>query len=395
MKIVIAGAGIGGLAAGLALARAGCDVEIYEQASEISEVGAGLQISPNGMRVLEALDVTGALEPYIFEPEAISLRMGLTGREIFFLPMKGYAQGRWGARFVQVHRADLHEVLRAACIAAKVAIRTNAKATGYVRERGGASLYLEDGTRAFGDVLVGADGIHSVIRAQLASPDRARFTGNMAWRCLVPAEVLGADAPPAEGCIWAGPEKHAVTTRVRGGDLVNFVGIVEQDAWREEGWSVEGSRTEALRDFEGWVPQVRRVLASASTLNRWALFDRPALTSWTDGPVTLVGDAAHPMLPSMAQGAVQALEDAWVLAECLKDTSDKLAGLSRYAVLRRGRTARVQKRSADNLRLFHKSGLSQIAAYSPIWMAARLSPALIHQRQDWIYGHDATRLPPE
>lgn len=388
MKAVIAGAGIGGLAAGLALGRKGIEVEIFEQAAELKEVGAGIQISPNGMRALEALGVTDALEASIFEPEAISMRMGQSGRKIFSLPMKDYAVRRWGARFCQVHRADLQEVLRVACLATGVTIRTGAKATGYVRERGGASLYLEDGSRAFGDVVVGADGLHSVLRAQIAGPDRARFTGNMAWRCTVAVDALGDNVPPPEGCIWAGAGKHAVTTRVRAGDLVNFVGIVEQSSWRDEGWSLEGSREAALAHFDGWVPEVRGVLKAAKTINRWALFDRPSLATWNDGPVTLLGDAAHPMLPSMAQGAVQALEDACVLAECLAAERETFDALARYDLLRRDRTARIQRRSAENLRLFHKSGLGQLLSCGPIWIAARLSPAIIHGRQDWIYNYD-------
>ncbi|MCY4178841.1 MAG: FAD-dependent monooxygenase, partial [Litoreibacter sp.] len=367
MKAAIAGAGIGGLAAGLALARAGLEVEICEQAPVISEVGAGIQISPNGMRALDSLGVTDALEATLFEPEAISMRIGQTGRLIFSLPMKGYAERRWGARFCQVHRADLQEVLRAACIEAGVVIRTGAKITGYVRERGGASFYVEDGARVFGDILIGADGLHSVTRAQVAGPDRARFTGNMAWRCVMPLELLGEDAPPPEGCIWAGPGRHAVTTRIRGGNLVNFVGIVEQEERKEEGWSIEGSREAAVQDFAGWVPQVQRILAHAEPINRWALFDRPALSTWSDGPVTLLGDAAHPMLPSMAQGAVQGLEDAVILAACLCESDDKLSALAKYETVRRDRTARVQRRSAENLRLFHKSGLSQLSSYLPIW----------------------------
>lgn len=390
MKAVIVGAGIGGLAAGLALVRAGWEVELLEQAPVIAEVGAGLQISPNGVRALQSLGVMDALAPSVFEPETISMAMGRSGRKIFSLPMKSYAQARWGAPFLQVHRADLQDALKTRLAAqANATIRTNAKATGYVRERGGASVYLERGARVFGNLVVGADGLHSVIRAQLAGADRARFTGNVAWRCTVPAEALGADAPPPSGCIWAGAGKHAVTTRIRGGDMVNFVGIVEQTDWQEESWSTTGTTAQALADFDGWVPQVTSVIEAAPTLNRWALFDRPALATWSDGPVTLLGDAAHPMLPSMAQGAVQALEDAVVLGGCLQAEADKLAALQRYFDLRIGRVTRVQRRSADNLALFHKAGgVSQFASYAPIWLASRLQPSLIHHRQDWIYGYD-------
>ena len=392
MKAVIAGAGIGGLAAGLALARAGWEVDILEQASDIAEVGAGLQISPNGCRALQHLGVMEALEPAVFEPESIQLRMGRSGRQIFELPMKGYAEGRWGARYLQLHRADLQSALKAAAEAhAGVEIRTDARVTGYVRERGGAAVYQEGGARSFGDLVIGADGLRSAIRQQMLGPDRPRFTGNLAWRGTVPVDHFEDDAPPRGGCIWAGDGRHAVTTRIRGGDMVNFVGIVEQDSWTEEGWSIAGSQKDALRDFEGWAPEVTGVLSRCRTLHKWALFDRKPLSSWSDGPVTLLGDAAHPMVPSMAQGAVQALEDAVVLAGCLKEAAIEPA-LARYFELRRARTAQVQKRSMENLRLFHKSGLSKLISYAPIWAAARLRPALIQGRQDWIYGYDPTAL---
>lgn len=391
-KAVIVGAGIGGLAAGLALSRAGWDVEVLEQAAVISEVGAGLQISPNGVRALQALGVMDVLQPSLFEPESISLSMGISGRRVFDLPMKGYAQGRWGSPFFQVHRADLQDALKTQLgKEAGLVIRTNAKATGYVRERGGASVYLERGERVFGDVVIGADGLHSVIREQITGPDRARFTGNVAWRAVVPLADLGTAAPPPSGCVWAGDRKHAVTTRIRGGSLVNFVGVVEQADWQEESWSRTGDRADALRDFAGWVPHITAVIEAAPALNRWALFDRPALATWSDGPVTLLGDAAHPMLPSMAQGAVQALEDAVILAGCLVAETDLLAALQRYYAVRIDRVSRIQRRSADNLALFHKSGwANKIAAYAPIWAAGKLSPALIHARQDWIYGYDPT-----
>ncbi|KAG1649429.1 3-hydroxybenzoate 6-hydroxylase 1 [Nymphon striatum] len=266
-------------------------------------------------------------------------------------------------------------------------MRTNAKVTGYVRERGGASVYLERGDRVFGNVVVGADGVRSEIRNQMCGSDRARFTGNVAWRSVVPVDALGDDAPPPFGVIWAGRGKHAVTTRVKGGSHVNFVGIVEQDDWTEEGWSIPGSIEDALTDFGDWQPCLKSVLEASGGLFRWALYSRPALATWCDGPVTLLGDAAHPMLPSMAQGAVMALEDAVVLAEMLQSEENHELALQAYEKRRKPRTTRVQQRSAMNAHMFHRhTTIGQIATYAPMAIASRMSAATIHRQQDWIYS---------
>ncbi len=389
MKAVIIGGGIGGLAAGLALRRIGWEAVVLERAIHLSEVGAGVQISPNGVRALEWLGVIDRLRDALFEPEAISLRIGRTGRTVFRLPMKGYAQNRWGAPFYQVHRADLHTALADALRDAGGLIRTGSEVTGYVREHNGASAYIADrDQRNFGDILIGADGIKSVIRAQMLGADRARFTGNTAWRILAPLDALDRPPPP-EGVIWAGRGRHAVTTRIKGGTVVNFVGIVEQSDWREEGWTIPGEQAQALQDFAGWRPELLEIIRSDPAPSRWALFDRPPLATWLDGPVALLGDAAHPMLPSMAQGAVQALEDAVVLARCLEDMAPDQA-LKAYFETRKPRVTQIQARSRDNLEMFHKSGLSKLFTYAPIWAAARLVPDMIHKQQDWIYGADVT-----
>ncbi len=393
-KAVIVGGGIGGLASALALALRGWQVEVLEQAAELAEVGAGLQISPNGMRVLDALGVTPLIEDTLFEPTSIELRLGQpafgkSGRQVFTLPMKGYAKARWGARFIQIHRADLHAALlkRLGQIAGPV-IKTGRQVTGFVQEKGGASVYLEGAERVHGDLVVGADGIHSAIRAKMLGPDRARFTGNVAWRCVVPIAALDEDLLPPGGCIWAGDGKHAVTTRIRGGEALNFVGVVEQDTWQEEGWSLPGSRAELAKDFAGWDDALLQIIAAAEQPFRWALHDRAPLSTWVDGAVVLLGDAAHPMLPSMAQGAVQALEDAVVLAQ----VASTGLGLKAYEALRKPRTSAIQKRSAQNLRLFHRAGMSQMPLFfGPLWTASKLAPNWLNSRQDWIYAHDATQ----
>ena len=394
MKALIVGGGIGGLAAAIAIAQRGHDVTVLEQAPKLIEVGAGLQISPNGWRVLEALGVTPMLRDTLFEPERVEMRMGVSGRKVFSLQMRGYAARRWGAPYIHIHRADLVDVLAQRLHRlAPDAIRTGAVVTGYAQDHTGVTLTLMDGATCSGDVAVGADGLHSVLRTQMLGPDAPRYTGNVAWRAVVPIDALGAHAPPPGACIWAGDGRHAVTTRLRAGAMANFVGMVEAPNPAPEGWHVEGNKADAIADFEGWNPVVATLIEQAETLNRWALFDRAPLSTWHDGRVVLLGDAAHPMLPSMAQGAVQALEDAWILGALLDYKDTPAAAFSHYFDLRIARTARVQKGSAANVRLFHKgSTLGKTAIYGPMAIASRLLPTMIHARQDWVYGYDVTTL---
>lgn len=384
---------MGGVAAALALNRAGWDVEVLEQADDLTEVGAGIQLSPNGVRVLEALDVMPALDALVYEPEILSLRRGSSGREIFSIPIRQIAERRWGARYLQVHRADMLAALQVT-LESRVpkAFRLNAKATGYSQTESTATVHLADGSSLDADLVVGADGIHSAIRAQMTGPDKPRYTGNFAWRSVVPMDKLGGLVPPKGGCVWAGEGKHVVTTRLRAGTLANFVGVVEQPDRTGESWSAEGSREQALKDFSGWHPIVRGLIENSENMFRWGLFDRPALRKWSDGRVVLLGDAAHAMLPSMAQGAVQAFEDAFVLARCLPDDRNVAAGCRAYFEARIARATRIQARSARNLSMFHRRGaVAQVGTFGPMWLAGRLAPGALLAPLDWIYGHDVTR----
>lgn len=391
MKALIVGGGIGGLATAIAMAQRGHDVTVLEQAPALTEIGAGLQIAPNGWRVLEALGVTGLIRDTLFEPEQIEMRMGVSGRRIFDLQMRGYAERRWGAPYIHIHRADLVDALAARLrTLAPNAIRTGMSVTGYAQDSEGAILYLDDGSELTGDVAIGADGLHSVLRTQMLGPDAPRYTGNVAWRAVVPIEVLGNHVPPPGACIWAGDKRHAVTTRLRAGTMANFVGMVETPEPSPEGWRVEGQKADAQAAFAGWNPVVTTLIDRAETLNRWALFDRAALSKWHEGRVVLLGDAAHPMLPSMAQGAVQALEDAWILAALLDEHTAPAQAFELFYDLRIARTTRVQKGSAANARLFHQGSLlGRAAIYGPMAIGARVLPNIIQARQDWVYGYDA------
>lgn len=393
MKILIAGGGIGGVTAALALLKHGFDVEVLEQAAGLSEVGAGIQISPNGARVLHALDLLAQVEQIAFRPERIEMRFGRSGRKVFTIPLAAEAVHRWGAPYLHIHRADLLDVLAAELRGkAPRAIRANAKVEGYVVTDKLVEVRLAGGDRVVADVLIGADGIKSAIREQMLGPEAPRFTGCVAWRAVVPVLALGHLLPPPTACVWVGEGKHAVTYRLRRGELANFVGVVERDDWRHEGWTEKGERQDALRDFAGWHPTIGAMIGNAKDLYRWALFDRDPLTRWTDGRVALLGDACHPMLPFMAQGATMAMEDAWALATQLKRHADPVAALVSYEQARKGRTAKVQAAARANAGIFHRRTLlGKLGTYGPMWLGARLLPSAVHARQDWIYGVDVTQ----
>jgi salicylate hydroxylase len=392
MKAVIVGGGIGGLAAALCLRRLGWSVTVLEQATNITEVGAGLQISPNGVHVLRALGVMDRLQGRAFYPKTLDLRNGVTGREYFSIPIKAISEGRYGAPYFQVHRADLQDALMAELLAqAPDSIEINAQAVGYGQVGKVAHVTLSDGRKFEGDLVVGADGLHSAIRTQMHGVERPQFTGNVAWRTLVPMADLTVDVPDA-GCIWAGPKRHAVTTKIRGGAVANFVGIVEQDDWREEGWNVAGQLSDLKEIYAGWHPTVTGVIDGATAVNRWALFGREPLTHWSEGRVCLLGDACHPMVPSFAQGAVQAFEDAWVLSEMVSGAGDIETALSAYYDARIARVSRVQRQSAKNVRMFHASGvLGRARTFGPIWALSKIAPSVFYKSQDWLWSGDVTK----
>ena len=383
MKALVAGAGIGGLSAAICLALRGWEVTVFERAPRIEEIGAGLQISANGYRVLEAMGVAPHLTATRFLAEAIEMRMGRSERQLFRVPVKDASPARWGAPYAHIHRADLLAALLArAADLPNLRVQEGAEVLGVEHHGDGITARLQGGDET-GDILIGADGVRSRLRAEVCGSSAPRFTGNLAWRTVVPLAALDRPPPPT-ACVWAGAKRHAVTTRLRAGQMVNFVGIVESKEDPGDGWDRTGARTEALRDFAGWSPTLTEILKRAETLHRWSLYDHAPLPRWHKGRLCLLGDACHPMLPSMAQGAVQAIEDAWVLAGCLATGTAEQA-FQRYVQLRRARTEKVQTGSARNLRIFHRKHALQ---YAHIYLAGRLLPELILRRQDWVYGHD-------
>ncbi|MEM1133654.1 MAG: FAD-dependent monooxygenase [Pseudomonadota bacterium] len=390
-KAIIAGGGIGGLTAALCLHHFGWDALVYEQAEAIGEVGAGIQISPNGIKVLRTL---GLGEPVLaagFRPKAAEFRGGTSGRLIFRESMVGY-EAKYGAPYVHIHRADLIAILQQAVEERMPeAIRTNMQVTGYGQGADSAWLMLSDGPQISGDVVIGADGIHSAIRTQMLGAEKPRFTGNIAWRAVVPVAKLRPHVPDPVAGVWFGEGKHAVTYLLRGGELANFVGVVECDDWQSESWTEKGMREQVLADFADWHPVVATLIEKAEVHYRWALFDRKPVHQWVDGTVALLGDACHPMLPFMAQGAVQAMEDGYVLARQLAKSGSVVDALTSYFSERHDRTARVQMAARRNGELFHqKTPLGKLTNHGPMMAANRLKLDVADRRLAWLYGHDVT-----
>lgn len=400
MKILIAGGGIGGLSAALTCAHFGHEVVVLEQASALGEVGAGIQIPPNAMKIFRALGIADRIARDAVKPTAIETRMGQSGRSIFSVPLvdssgADFAAQTWGAPYFHIHRADYISALRDALDAyPSVQLHLGATLTSITQTPHSVTVTLSDGAQQSGDLLIGADGLHSTVRDWMHGPDQPTFTGNIAWRAVVPVDQLDANAPAATACAWMGPGRHAVTYRLRGGTLANFVGVVECREPTEEGWHARGTKADLRADFAGWHPTITSLIEAVpqSALYRWALYDRAPLSSWSKGRVTLLGDAAHPMLPFLAQGAAMAVEDAWVLAKAITNVSNLDSALQHYEDQRLPRASRAQAGSRANAKTFHKrTAFSQLATYGPMWAAGRIAPSLIKRRLSWLYGADVTQ----
>jgi len=392
-KVVIVGGGIGGLTAALALLQRGIDVEVYEQSSVLKEAGAGVQIGSNGTRVLYALGLRDALAQVQVVPSGREIRHWRTGETWNWFDLGATTAKRYGTPHVMLHRGDLLCLLAEAVQRLKpdaISLSRKCVAVGQTADR--AEAKFADGHVAMADFIVGADGIHSQVRATLFGAGRAEFTGCVAWRGLVAMDRLPSHLARMVGTNWLGPRGHVLHYPVRRGEIMNFIAIVERDDWQVESWTVEGSKGELADDFYGWHEDVHILIDRLDTPYKWALMVRGPMERWTQGRITLLGDACHPTLPFLGQGAVMAIEDAYVVAACLsKYANEPMAALDRYQDIRRERTAAVVRKAHENRRQAFSPSLADEDAVA-IAVAREWQQERARERMDWLYTYDATAL---
>lgn len=389
MKIVIAGAGIGGLTAGAALLKKGFDVTILEQAQALKEIGAGVQLSPNATRVLYRIGVGDTLEGLACEPPGKRVRLWNTGQTWRLFDLGAASREVYGYPYFTLHRADLHQALADAVYSLSPdAIRLGEKVEGIKQTGGKVEVQTVAGTVYEADLLIGADGVHSRVRRALFGPDEPVYSGVMAWRGVIDAEALPEHLRTAYGTNWVGPGAHVIHYPLRGHKLVNFVGAVERSGWQVESWSERGTLAECLSDFQGWHEDVRTLISAIDIPYKWALMVREPMARWSSGNATLLGDACHPTLPFLAQGAGMAIEDGYLIARCLARYEDDLPrALARYEALRLERTARVVRGSAANTTRFHNPQLAH-AEGAAEYVDREWNEERVKERYNWLFEYN-------
>jgi salicylate hydroxylase len=397
--VLIAGAGIGGLAAALALARCGWRVTLLERRQLAEDVGAGLQISPNASAILRELDVLPRLAATALAPTAIHIRRGRDGGSITRLPLRD-AERRWGAPYLLAHRADVHKALTEAVAAEPtIKLESDCALAGFAATEHGVTVAAQHGAARVtyaADCLIGGDGMRSLVRERLTEmqkqkdemPARARY---VAWRALVKSDRVALDLRQPESTLWLGPGAHIVHYPLRGGRITNVVAVLDE-AMAIDGaadiWAEPGDPRRIAARFANWDRRIRDLIAAAEEWRIWPLVEREPPRASVAGRVALIGDAAHPILPFLAQGAAQAIEDAATLATYLKPGADVAAALAGFAAARLTRVGRVQRESRRQARIYHLSGPAAVLRDIAI---RALGPERVIARYDWLYGGQAAR----
>lgn len=382
--VLVIGAGLGGLTLTLALQKAGIPVTTYEQAPELSEVGAGIMMTPNASRSLRYVGAAGDVAAKALKPGATRVKNWKTGETLSQVTYDDAFNARYDLPFLTIHRADLQQALADG-------VRRNNPATivldhqiiDVAQDADGVTAIFANGNTARGDLLVACDGVRSIIRTKLLQPDPPRFTGNVAWRGMVPISAIPAEARTTDTATFVGPRRHVVRYEVNQGANVNFVAVAERDSWTEEGWNVLANVDELFTTYEGWHPDVIALFQNTlpDKLFKWGLFDHNPLPRWSAGRITLLGDAAHPMLPLLAQGAAMSMEDAVVLARCIEQAGTIDEAFALYEGARRERTAWVQLRARFFAEMFHREASQEE-------LRGERS-----QSNDFLYPYDAGTVP--
>ncbi len=388
-KVIIAGAGLGGLTAAACLLRRGFEVKVFEQAPKLGEVGAGIQQSANSIKVLYDLGLKDELEKVAVKPANYEFRRYDTAELLHSIPFAGAHEKAHGTPYYHLHRADFHRILADKVQALDPnCITLNAKAAGYTEDASGVTLKLADGSTVKADALVGADGIKSAIRAQIVGEVKASYTGYVAWRVTVPRAKLPEGIMDIVGTVWCGPKNHAVIYWISSGQVLNFVGCPERSAWEDESWTQRRPWEELKADYAGWHPNIQALLDAAdrNECYRWALNNRPPVRNWSTARATLMGDAAHPTLPFMAQGAAMAVEDGAVLARALDGAASIPDALQVYQRARMDRTARVVNESTEHGGLYHIVDPEEMRR-------AFEKKNLAKERAEWLFSYDPLTVP--
>jgi len=391
MRIIVVGGGIGGLTAALALRQAGFEVDVYEQAPELTQIGGGINMGPNAVRILRRLGLAAGLDREGVRPLFTHQRRWQDGRTLQRARLNPLCEELYGAPHITIHRADLLDVIASGFPAER--IHLGHRLVGVEDKGDRIEARFENGARITADILIGADGINSSVRAALFGEEAPVFAGCVAYRGLVPTERLADLGLDTGNQSWVGPGAHLVHYPVSRGRLLNFVGWTEHDEWNREDWTDRATPARALAAFAGWHPQVRRIIGAADNCFIWALFDRDPLPRWSVGHATLLGDACHPMYPFMGQGAAQAIEDGATLAACLVvgGDADPAESLRRYEQLRRPRVTRLQDMSRANKTRFHmRDGPAQEARDAEWARAADRAPDALR----WLYDYDPGAIAP-
>ncbi len=388
LPITVIGAGVAGLATARALAMRGASVTLLEQAAAVSDIGAGIQISPNGAAVLSALGLGTALSANSITARTVSLRDGLTDAPVLAMDM---SRGQFGMGFYLVHRADLIALLRDGALEAGVKILLDHKVDRADVTGPTPVLHLIDGRSLDANIVIGADGLHSRLRSAINGPETPFFTHQVAWRATLPN--LAESHQIVE--VHMGPGRHLVSYPLRGGTMRNIVAVEERRGWTAESWSLRDDPVNLRHAFSTFSLRVRGWLDQAESPNLWGLFRHPVAQTWYkasgQGGAVILGDAAHPSLPFLAQGANMALEDAWCLAQSIAEHTTLFDAFSAFQTARKARTSAIVSAANTNARAYHLSGVMRQAAHLGLRIGGRVAPNFALSRFAWIYGHDVTR----